>query len=100
MDEKLKSENMQKTADFCVYVILWEQSGQSGVENGAMLTHFIYSDILQNALFCSQIFKSFFPSSGKGALTPNQNPADVPEYKHDVLGQLLVFLSDIAVLLY
>jgi len=38
MDEKLKSENMQKTAVFCVYVILWQQSGQAGVENGAMLT--------------------------------------------------------------
>jgi len=26
--------------------------------------------LLQSALFCSQIFKSFFASSGKGALTP------------------------------
>jgi len=37
-DEKLKSENMQKRALFYVYVIFWEQSGQAGVENGAMLT--------------------------------------------------------------
>jgi len=38
MDEKLKSENMQKWAVFYVYVIFWEQSGQTGVENGAVLT--------------------------------------------------------------
>ena len=56
-----------------------QQSGQAGVENGAMLTTFIYSDILQNAPFRSQIFLIFFASGGKGALTPhNQNPADVP----------------------
>ena len=45
--EKLKSENMQKTAVFYVYVIFREQSGQAGVENGAVLT--TYSYILQNA---------------------------------------------------
>ena len=38
MDEKLKSENMQKRAVFYVYVIFWEQSGQAGVENSALLT--------------------------------------------------------------
>ena len=64
MDEKLKSESMQKRAVFYVYVIFWEQSGQAGVENGAMLT--TYSDIIQNAPFRSQIF---FASGGKGALT-------------------------------
>jgi len=37
-----------------------------GGENGAMLT----TDILQNAPFRSQIFKIFFASGGKGALTP------------------------------
>jgi len=50
MDEKLISENTQKV-------------------------HFL---VLQNAPFCSQIFKIVFASGGKGALTPpNQNPADV-----------------------
>ena len=66
MDEKLKSDNMQKRAVFWIY---WEQSGQAGVENGAMLTT-IYSDLLQNAPFRSQIFKTFFALGGKGALTP------------------------------
>jgi len=66
---------MQKKAVFYVYVIFWEQSGQAGVENGAMQT-IIYSDVLQNAPFRSQIF---FASGGKGALTPNQNHADVPD---------------------
>jgi len=77
MDEKLKSENMQKRAVLYVYVIYWEQSGQAGVENGAICWPHIYSDALQNAPFRSQIFKIFFASGGKGALTPNQNPADV-----------------------
>ena len=42
MDEKLKSENMQKRAVFYVYVIFYEQSGQAGVENGAMLTTYLF----------------------------------------------------------
>jgi len=66
--EKLKSETMQKTAVFYVYVIFREQSGQAGVENGAMLT--TYSYILQNAQFRSQIFKMFFASGGKGGIDP------------------------------
>jgi len=37
MDEKLK-KNMHKRAVFDVYVIFREQSGQAGVENGAILT--------------------------------------------------------------
>ena len=58
--KKLKSENMQKRTVLYVCVILWEQSGQAGVENGAMQS-------IQNAPFRSQIF---FDSGGKGALTP------------------------------
>jgi len=69
MDKKLKSENMQKRAVFYVYVIFCEQSGQAGVENSAMLTTY-FLDILQNAPFRNQIFKIFFASGGKGALTP------------------------------
>jgi len=42
MDEKLKSENMQKRAVFYVYVIFREQSGQAGVENGAVLTTYLF----------------------------------------------------------
>jgi len=39
--------------------------------------------LLQNAPFRSKIFKIFFVSGGKGALTPlNQNTADVAEYIH------------------
>jgi len=52
---------------------------KAGVENGAMLTTFIYSDILQNAPFRSQFFKIFSASGGKGALTLNQNPANAIE---------------------
>jgi len=59
MDEKLKSEKMQKRAVFYVFVIFREQSGQAH----------IYSDMLQNAPFRSQIFKKI-GSGGKGALTP------------------------------
>jgi len=77
MDEKLKSENMQKRAVFYVYVIFREQSGQASVENGAMLT--IYSDILQNEQFRSPIFKNFLHLRRQGGTDPpNQNPADVP----------------------
>jgi len=44
MDEKLKSENMQKE-QFSVFMLYCErQSRQAGVENGAMLTTY-FSDI-------------------------------------------------------
>ena len=42
IDEKLKNENMQKRAVFYVYVIFLVQSGQAGVENGAMLTALLF----------------------------------------------------------
>jgi len=61
MDEKLKSENMQKEQ-----FSEWRVGG--GV-NGAMLTTY-FSDILQNASFRSQIFQKNFASGGKRALTP------------------------------
>jgi len=42
MDEKLKSENIQKRAVFYVYVRLYFESNQVGVENGAMLTTYLF----------------------------------------------------------
>jgi len=42
MDEKLKSENMQKRAVFYAYVIFWQQSGQAVVENSVMLTTHLF----------------------------------------------------------
>ena len=54
---------MQKRA---VFWIFWEQSGQA--ERRYADPH-IYSDILQNAPFRSQIFTIFFATGGKGALT-------------------------------
>jgi len=85
MDEKLKSENLQKRAVFNVYIMFWEQPGQAGVENGAMLATY-YSDILQNAPFRSQIFKKkqFHLRRQGGIDPPNQNPAAVPA--HSKLG--------------
>jgi len=54
--------------------IFRQQSGQAGVENGAMLTTFYLfgyrGGLLQNVPFRSQIFKNFLASGGKGALTP------------------------------
>ena len=67
MDEKLKkTKACKKEHD---YVIFWEQSGQASVENGAICWPHIYSDILQNAPFRSQIFKFFFASGGKTAFS-------------------------------
>jgi len=58
MDEKLKSRNMQK-----------EQFSEWGWRTALCWPH-IYSDILQNAPFRSQIFNIFVASGGKGASTP------------------------------
>ena len=37
-----KAKTCKKRAVFYVYVIFWEQSGQAGVENGAMLTTYLF----------------------------------------------------------
>jgi len=39
---KIKKRNHAKKAVFSVYVIFWEQSGQVGVDNGAMLTIYLF----------------------------------------------------------
>jgi len=42
MDEKLKSKNMQKE-QFSMFVLYFEsKSGQAGVENGAMMTTYLF----------------------------------------------------------
>ena len=49
-----------------VFWIFWEQSGQAGVANYAN----IYSDILQNEPFRSQIFKKKFRLGRQGGIDP------------------------------
>jgi len=84
MDEKLESE----------IFTFWEQSGQASVENGAILTAYsIYSDILQNAPFRSQIFKIFFASGCKGALTPLTEILRTPLSDCSLSGQTLPFVD-------
>jgi len=64
MDEKLKSEYMQKRAVF------WMLAGWRQVQRTALCWPHIYSDILENAPFSSQIFKNFFASGGNGGIDP------------------------------
>jgi len=70
---KIKKRKRAKKSSFlCLcYILIASRAGRcSGLENGAVPTTYFYSDILRNAPFRSQIFKNFFTSSGKGALTP------------------------------
>jgi len=69
MDEILK---MQKNSSFpCLcYILRAIREGTGRERRYADHIIFIYSDILQNAPFCSQIFEIFFASGGKGALIP------------------------------
>jgi len=69
MDEKLKSENMQKE-QFSMFVLYLESNQDRQVQRTALCSPHIDSDILQNAPFRSQMFGIFFASVGKGALTP------------------------------
>jgi len=47
------------------------KSGEECVENGAMLTTYLFTyTLIQNAPFRRQFFKTSFASGGKGALTP------------------------------
>jgi len=65
MDGKLKSENMQKRAVFYVYVILSEQSGQAGVENGAMLTTYLFR-YTSECIISSSNFQNFASQAARG----------------------------------
>jgi len=66
MDEKLKSENMQKR----------EQSGQAGVENGAMLTTYLFRYTSKCTILTSN-FQKFLRLRRQGGIDPpSQNPAD------------------------
>ena len=67
---KIKKRKHAKRAVFHVYVLFWEQSGQAGVDNGAMPTTYLFRYILHNPPFRSQFFTIFFASGGKVALTP------------------------------
>jgi len=72
MDEKLKRKHARKSSFICLcYILRAIRTGRCGERRyaGHIFIH-IYSDILQNAPFRSQIFKIFFASGGKGALTP------------------------------
>jgi len=66
MDKKLKNENMQKRACLC-YILRAIRAGRC-IERRYADQIFIH--ILKNASFRGQIFKIFFASGGKGALTP------------------------------
>ena len=77
---KIKKRKHAKMSSFlCLCYIL--RAIRAGRCRERRYADHIYSDILQNAPFRSQIFEIFFASGGKGALTPNQNPADVPGYR-------------------
>jgi len=67
--EKLKSEDMQKEK-ISMFMLYFESNQGRQVQRTALCWPHIYSDILQNAPLCSQIFKIFFASGSKGALTP------------------------------
>jgi len=53
-----------------MFMLYFESNQGRQMEKTALCWPHIYSDILQNAPFRSQIFTIFFASGGKGALTP------------------------------
>jgi len=63
---KIKKRKHAKKEQFSEY---FESNQVRQVSRTALCWPHIYSDILQYAPFCSQIFKIFFASGGKGALT-------------------------------
>jgi len=78
---KIKKRTHVKRAVFYVYVVFWEQSGQAGVENGAMLTTYLFRYTSE----CSKNFQNFLRLRRQGGIDPpNQNPADVPDCRRTV----------------
>jgi len=81
MDEKLKSENMQKRAVFCVYVSYILRAIGAGRCRERRYADHIFIQIYFRMhhhfdRFRSQIFKKNFAPGGKGALTPNQKTSE------------------------
>jgi len=82
MDEKLKRENMQKRA---VFWIFWEQSGQVCVENGAMLTTYLFRYIVGSwaarspvcPLILAYEIPRFFPFAETVCVSVRKNSVDV-----------------------
>ena len=73
MDEKLKSENMQQR----------EQSGQADVENGAMLTTYLFRYTPECTILQSN-FQNFLRLRRQGGIDPpSQNPADAVDGDDD-----------------
>jgi len=60
----------RKTCKNGMFMLYFESNQGRQMEKTALCWPHIYSDILQNAPFRSQIFTIFFASGGKGALTP------------------------------
>jgi len=70
MDEKLKSDNMQKTAVFYFFLLY--------IENGAMLTTYLFRYTPECTISKSN-FQTFLRLRWQGGIDPpNQNPVDVP----------------------
>jgi len=92
---------MQKTAVFCFYVIFWDQSGQAGVENGAMLTTYLFRHTGTSECNISwSNFQNFLRLRRQsGTDPPNQNPADVPAYTLSPhLNEMLQYLPELELL--
>jgi len=68
MDEKLKSVNMQKE-QFSMFVIFLEQSGQAVVENGAMLTTYLFRYTSECTISQSN-FHNFLRLRRQGGIDP------------------------------
>jgi len=69
MDEKLKSENMQKR----------EQSGQAVVENGAMLTTYLFRYTSECTILTSN-FQKFLRLRRQGGIDPLAKILQTPMY--------------------
>jgi len=78
MDEKLKSENMQKQ-QFSVFMLYFESNQGRQVWRTALWRPHIYSDIFQNAPFQSNFLHL---RRQRDIDPPNQSPVDVPEHLH------------------
>ena len=77
-----KRKHAKKSGFLCLYVILSEQSGQAGVENGAMLTTFVQIYFRMHHFVVK--FKKKLPQAASGHWPPNQNPADFPDCRPDI----------------
>ena len=89
MDEKLTCENMQKNSSFLCLCYILRAIGAGRCRERRYAEHIFIQIYFRMHHFVVKFSKFSSPQAARGALTPNQNPADVS-------GKHVLYFSEVA----